>query len=187
MPATATHGHRNLTDIRNIIENSALREQVKEKSLKVFTRLAEAEAKVHGTSVEEVHFHEVGALDSIIDIVGGLAALERMGVEAVFCSPLHVGSGTVNCAHGTLPVPAPATLELIKDRPIYSTDVVGELLTPIGAAILTTLSKGFGGLPEMIVEKVGYGAGQRDLSIPNFLRVVIGEKTDNVHRTKTTV
>jgi pyridinium-3,5-bisthiocarboxylic acid mononucleotide nickel chelatase len=166
--------HRNLHDITKIIENSRLSPSVKKKSLQVFTRLAEAEAKVHRTSIEQIHFHEVGGMDAIIDVVGGVAGMESMGIEAVYCSPLHVGSGTVECAHGTLPVPAPATLELICGKPIYSTGVTGELLTPTGAAILTTLASGFGPMPEMIVESIGYGSGEKDLSIPNLLRISIG-------------
>ena len=168
------HHHRNLDDIRQIIENSKLSQNVKEKSIKIFTRLAEAEAKVHRTSVEEIHFHEVGAMDAIIDVVGGVAGMEALGIEGIYCSPLHVGSGAVQCAHGTLPVPAPATLELIREKPLYSSGIVGELLTPTGAAILTTLANGFGPIPEMIVEKIGYGSGEKDLSIPNLLRVSIG-------------
>ena len=153
---------------------------IKEKSIAVFVRLAEAEARIHSTPVEEVHFHEVGAMDSIIDIVGGVAGMEALGIDEVYCSPLHVGSGTVDCAHGTLPVPAPATLELVKGLPIYSTGVTGELLTPTGAAILTTLAQGFGGLPRMSVENVGYGAGTKDLEIANMLRVAIGRKIDDM-------
>ncbi len=168
------HHSRNLYDIVNIIKNSRLSRSIKEKSITIFTRLAEAEAKVHRNSIEQIHFHEVGAMDAIIDVVGGVAGMEAMEIEAVYCSPLHVGSGTVQCAHGTLPVPAPATLELIRDKPVYSTGVVGELLTPTGAAILTTLASGFGPMPEMIVERIGYGAGEKDPYIPNLLRVSIG-------------
>jgi pyridinium-3,5-bisthiocarboxylic acid mononucleotide nickel chelatase len=167
--------HRNLHDIRNIIENSRLNRSVKEKSIKIFTRLAEAEAKVHRTSIEQIHFHEVGAMDAILDVVGGVIGIEALGIEAIYCSPLHVGSGTVKCAHGTLPVPAPATLELIREKPIFSTGVTGELLTPTGAAILTTLASGFGPMPEMMVESIGYGSGEKDPPIPNLLRVSIGE------------
>jgi pyridinium-3,5-bisthiocarboxylic acid mononucleotide nickel chelatase len=168
------HHHRNLYDIQNIIKNSQLNQSVKEKSINIFIRLAEAEAKVHRVSIEKVHFHEVGAVDAVIDVVGGVVGMDTMGIKAVYCSPLHVGSGTVECAHGILPVPAPATMELIREKPIYSTDVAGELLTPTGAAILTTLAVGFGPMPEMIVKQIGYGSGERDLSIPNLLRVSIG-------------
>jgi pyridinium-3,5-bisthiocarboxylic acid mononucleotide nickel chelatase len=168
------HHQRNLYEIQNIIKNSQLSQSVKEKSINIFIRLAEAEAKVHRVSIEKVHFHEVGAMDAIIDVVGGVIGMETMGIEAVYCSPLHVGSGTVKCAHGILPVPAPATLELIREKPIYSTGVAGELLTPTGAAILTTLAGGFGPMPEMIVKHIGYGSGEKDLPIPNLLRVSIG-------------
>ncbi len=174
------HYHRHLSDIRNIIEKSELSGSIKKKTIKIFTRLAEAEAKVHRTSPEHIHFHEIGAMDSIIDVVGNVAGLEALGVDAIYCSSLHVGTGTVECAHGTLPVPAPATMELIRGKPIYSTGVKGELLTPTGAAILTTLSAGFGPMPEMTVEKIGYGAGQSEPSIPNLLRVSIGEKSNEI-------
>jgi uncharacterized protein (TIGR00299 family) protein len=151
---------------------------VKEKSLQIFTRLAEAEAQVHRTSIEQVHFHEVGAMDAIIDIVGAVIGFQAMGIEKLYCSALHVGSGMVECAHGTLPVPAPATLDLIKGKPIYSTGVKGELLTPTGAAILTTLASGFGAMPAMTVEATGYGAGTLDPPVPNLLRLTIGEAED---------
>ena len=172
------HHHRHLSHIREIIDGSDLDASVKEKSTAIFTRLAEAEARVHRSSVESVHFHEVGAMDAIIDVVGSVAALTALGIDKVFCSPLHVGSGTVECAHGTLPVPAPATAELIKGKPVYSTGVAGELLTPTGAAILTTLSSGFGPMPAMQVQQIGYGAGTQDPDIPNLLRVSVGDAGD---------
>ena len=174
------HHHRHLSHIRDIIDNSDLNASVKEKSMAIFVRLAEAEARVHRSSLESVHFHEVGAMDAIIDVVGGVIGLTSLGIDNVFCSPLHVGSGTVECAHGTLPVPAPATAELIKGKPVYSTGVKGELLTPTGAAILTTLSSGFGPMPAMTVEHLGYGAGTADPGMPNLLRVVIGEAKDDM-------
>jgi pyridinium-3,5-bisthiocarboxylic acid mononucleotide nickel chelatase len=174
------HHHRNLYEIQNIIKNSQLNQSVKEKSINIFIRLAEAEAKVHRVSIEKVHFHEVGAMDAIIDVVGSVVGMETMGIEAFYCSPLHVGSGTVECAHGILPVPAPATMELIREKPIYSTGVAGELLTPTGAAILTTLAVGFGPMPEMIVKHIGYGSGEKDLPIPNLLRVSIGWTNDEI-------
>jgi uncharacterized protein (TIGR00299 family) protein len=124
--------------------------------------------------VDAVHFHEVGAVDAIIDVVGAVSGLSLLGIESVYCSALHLGSGTVTCAHGTLPVPAPATLELVKGIPVYATEIRGELLTPTGAAILTTLSDAFAPMPAMTVEKFGYGAGMSDPDIPNLLRVVIG-------------
>jgi len=174
------HHHRHLDDIREIIGTSSLDESVKSRSLQVFTRLAEAEAKVHQTSVDLIHFHEVGAMDAIIDVVGSVSGLAALGVERVYCSPLHVGSGTVECAHGTLPVPAPATAELIKGKPVYSTGVKGELLTPTGAAILTTLASDFGPMPAMTVKSIGYGAGTSEPAIPNLLRLIIGESSVEV-------
>ncbi len=169
------HHHRHLSHIREIIENSPLSPEVREKSLHIFTRLAGAEARVHRTTPEAVHFHEVGAVDAIIDIVGAVAGLALMGVDKIFCSPLHTGSGTIRCAHGILPVPAPATAELVRGVPVYSTGVDGELLTPTGAAILTTLAENFGSMPPMVPERIGYGVGNADPEIPNLLRVCIGK------------
>ncbi len=174
------HHHRHLAHIRDMIAASDLDEKVKTRSTDIFVRLAEAEARVHRSTLEAVHFHEVGAMDAIIDVVGAVVGLAALGIDKVFCSPLHVGSGTIECAHGILPVPAPATAELIKGRPAYSTGVDGELLTPTGAAILTTLASGFGPMPAMTVNQVGYGAGTADPAIPNLLRVTIGEACDGV-------
>ena len=156
-----------------------------EKSIAIFTRLAEAEAKVHQTTIEQIHFHEVGAMDAIIDVVGAVAGIAALGIQKIFCSPLHLGSGTVECAHGTLPVPAPATAELVKGKPVYSTGDVGELLTPTGAAILTTLASDFGPIPAMSVERIGYGAGTSEPAIPNLLRVMIGQAAEDVKEVKT--
>lgn len=174
------HHHRHLQDIENIIQKSDLDETVKRRSIRIFHRLAEAEAKVHQTTVDHIHFHEVGAMDAIIDVVGSVAGLVALGVGRIYCSPLHVGCGTVECAHGTLPVPAPATAELIKGKPVYSTGVQGELLTPTGAAILTTLASGFGPMPPMTVETIGYGAGTSEPAIPNLLRLIIGESSEEI-------
>jgi uncharacterized protein (TIGR00299 family) protein len=168
------HHHRHLADIIAIIENSTLDAVVKRDSARIFRRLAEAEAKVHDTSPESIHFHEVGAMDAIIDVVGSVIGLNYLGIDTIICSPLHVGSGTVECAHGTLPVPAPATAELIRGKPVYATGVEGELLTPTGAAVLTTLADDFGPLPPMTVESIGHGAGTADRSIANMLRIFIG-------------
>jgi uncharacterized protein (TIGR00299 family) protein len=168
------HPHRGLQDIRGLIEASALPREIRQKSVAIFTRLAMAEARVHKTAVEAVHFHEVGAIDAIIDVVGAVSGLSLLGIEAVYCSAIHLGSGTVSCAHGILPVPAPATLELVKGIPVYATETRGELLTPTGAAILTTLARGFGPLPAMTIESSGYGSGMADPEIPNLLRVLIG-------------
>ena len=174
------HHHRHLHHIEEIIGQSNLSDPVKNQSLTIFRRLAEAEAKVHRTTIEAIHFHEVGAMDAIIDVVGAVAGLAALGIEKIYCSALHVGTGTVECAHGTLPVPAPATAELIQGKPVYSTGVEGELLTPTGAAILTTLSSDFGPMPAMKLEKVGYGAGNSELSIPNLLRIAIGDADEEL-------
>jgi len=174
------HHHRNLADIKSIIAQSDLEDSIQQKSITIFTRLAEAEAKVHQTTIEQIHFHEVGAMDAIIDVVGAVAGIAALGIQKIFCSPLHLGSGTVECAHGTLPVPAPATAELVTGKPVYSTGVVGELLTPTGAAILTTLASDFGPMPAMSVEKIGYGAGTSEPAIPNLLRVMIGQTAEDV-------
>ena len=179
------HPHRGLQDIRDLIEASSLSRDIRQKSMAIFSRLAMAEARVHRTEIETVHFHEVGAIDAIIDVVGAVSGLSLLGIEAVYCSALHLGSGTVTCAHGVLPVPAPATLELVKGLPVYATGVQGELLTPTGAAILTTLARGFGPLPMLTVEKSGYGSGMADPEIPNLLRVVIGKAASDIHDCET--
>ena len=165
---------RHLSDILDIIGESTLPGDVKQTCGRIFTRLAEAEAKVHGLDVEDIHFHEVGGLDAIVDVVGSVAGLKLLGIEEVYSSPLHLGTGFVECAHGRFPVPAPATLELVRGVPTYGRDVEAELVTPTGAAIITTLAKGFGPSPTMEVEAIGYGAGYRDLPIPNLLRVSVG-------------
>jgi uncharacterized protein (TIGR00299 family) protein len=169
------HHHRHLSHIREIIRSSSLDAAVKDRSLSIFTRLAETEARVHACDVESVHFHEVGAVDAIIDVVGAVAGIHLLGIEECHCSPIHLGSGTITCTHGVLPVPAPATALLVQGLPVYATDVVGELLTPTGAAILSTLCAGFGPMPPMVMERIGYGAGMSDPPIPNLLRIAIGE------------
>jgi uncharacterized protein (TIGR00299 family) protein len=173
------HHHRHLADIRNIISRSGLSDAIQQQSIAIFTHLAEAEARVHQTTADQIHFHEVGAMDSIIDITGAVIGIAAFGIQKVFCSPLHLGSGTVECAHGTLPVPTPATAEIIKGKPVYSSEVKGELLTPTGAAILTTLAADFGPMPPMIIEEIGYGAGTSDPAIPNLLRVMVGEMVED--------
>jgi pyridinium-3,5-bisthiocarboxylic acid mononucleotide nickel chelatase len=184
------HHHRHLADITDIIQKSTLSAAIKQDSIRIFKRLAAAEAKVHNTTVDKIHFHEVGAMDAILDVVGGVIGIHLLGIDTIICSPLHVGSGTVECAHGTLPVPAPATAELVRGKPVYATGVQGELLTPTGAAILTTLASDFGTLPSMTVEQIGHGAGTADRSIANMLRVFIGSapesgKTFDVEQTAT--
>lgn len=168
--------HRHLKHIREIIERAALPTSVSQRAMSIFTRLAEAEAAVHGTSIEKVHFHEVGAIDAIVDIVGASIAIERLGIEGVYCSAIPTGNGTVRCEHGLMPVPAPATAMLLKGVPIAESAEMAELTTPTGAAILRTLAVRFGSLPGMSIERIGIGAGQRDgATRPNVLRVLIGE------------
>jgi uncharacterized protein (TIGR00299 family) protein len=168
--------HRHLSHIEKIIGDSRLRDSVKERALKIFRRLGEAEARVHNVPVERIHFHEVGALDAIVDVVGACIGVELLGVERFVGSPLHVGSGMVEMAHGRFPVPPPAVAELLRGAPSYATDIVGELVTPTGAAIVTTLCESFGPLPRMRVEATGYGAGGREYeNFPNVLRVLVGE------------
>jgi pyridinium-3,5-bisthiocarboxylic acid mononucleotide nickel chelatase len=170
-----SHVQRHLQDINDIVDRSALSDDIKRSSKRVFDDLAGIEARIHHRSVDEVHFHEISGLDSIVDVVGSLVGLKKLGVEAVYASKIHVGTGLVECRHGTLPVPAPATLELLKGVPVYSKGIESELATPTGVAILKNISRGFGPMPEMTVDKVGYGAGSRELEIPNLLRVCIGE------------
>ena len=167
-----------MAEIQRIIKGSSLAPEVAADALAVFTILGHAEALVHGMGIEEVHFHEVGALDTIVDIVAAASALRLLGVDEVICSPIQVGSGTVRCAHGLLPVPAPATLEILKGIPIYATDLQGEFATPTGAALLKQFCTRFGPLPPLVVEAIGYGAGTRDTKIPNLLRATVGEAID---------
>jgi hypothetical protein len=170
------HHHRHLADILKIIDNSRLAATVKHRASQIFTRLAEAEARVHGMPVERIHFHEVGALDAIVDVVGACVCFELLGAERFYCSALHVGSGTVEMAHGRFPVPPPAVAELLKNAPVYATDIAGELVTPTGAAVVATICEGFGPVPRMRLERTGYGAGGREYkNFPNVLRVLVGE------------
>jgi len=173
-----THEHRSLKTILAIIDGAPLNESVKKRASRTFQLLGEAEAAIHSIPIETVHFHEVGALDTIVDIVCTAAGCEWLGVDRWMASPLNVGSGTVKCAHGTLPVPAPATLTLIGDAPVYSAGLPMERVTPTGAAILRMLDVTYGTLPAMRVEKRGYGAGGRDTpGEPNLLRLLVGEET----------
>jgi pyridinium-3,5-bisthiocarboxylic acid mononucleotide nickel chelatase len=174
------HKHRHLSDIKRIIEGSALSEPVKQRAVQIFTRLAEAEARVHNEPVEHVHFHEVGALDAIVDVVGAAICFEALRINRFVCSPVHVGSGMVKMAHGQFPIPPPAVTELLKGVPFYATDIKGELLTPTGAAIITTVCNEYGPIPQMLTETTGYGAGTREYpDFPNVLRVLLGESDDN--------
>lgn len=168
--------HRKLKDIEVIIRNSALDGPIKEKALKVFRRLAETEARVHGTDIEDVLFHEVGAIDAIIDITGTILGLHILGIGKFLSSPVNTGSGVFDSSHGMLPIPAPATMEMLKGFPVYSSGINKELATPTGVALLTTLAEGFCPLPAMEVTSVGYGAGTWDIEgSPNLLRFIIGE------------
>jgi hypothetical protein len=173
------HAHRHLSDILKIIYDSRLSDSVKERAAKIFSRLAEAEARVHNEPIEKIHFHEVGALDAIIDVVGAAICFDLLGIEHFLSSALHVGSGMVDMDHGRFPVPPPAVTELLKGAPFYSTEIKGELLTPTGAAIITTVCSEFGALPALKLEQTGYGAGTREYEkFPNVLRVLIGETAD---------
>jgi uncharacterized protein (TIGR00299 family) protein len=165
---------RRLVDIKSLIDRSLLSSHIKAESIRIFERLAEAEARVHGVDPGEVHFHEVGAVDSIIDIVGAMIGIEKLGIELCYASPLRVGCGTVLAEHGILPIPAPGTAELLRGAPIYAGDIQGEFVTPTGAAIITGICT-FGPLPPMITGSLGYGAGSRDpQGLPNVLRVTAG-------------
>ncbi|MGC7847803.1 nickel pincer cofactor biosynthesis protein LarC [Desulforudis sp. 1088] len=166
--------HRRLTDILRIISEASLAPQVKTSAQKVFARLAEAEARVHGISPSEVHFHEVGAVDAIVEVVGTCLALDFLGVEQIAVSPFPLGHGFVRCRHGLLPVPAPATLELLRGFPVRPANVEGETVTPTGAALATALAAATGPIPPMTVDAVGYGAGTADFGFPNILRAILG-------------
>lgn len=184
------HG-RHLSDIAEILRASSLSEQVQRQALAVFTRLADAEATIHGTTRDEIHFHEVGAVDAIVDIVGSCLLLEMLGVEQVVVSAIPCGTGSIHCQHGWMPIPAPATLELLQGFPVYSVNIRGELVTPTGAALVTTLAdhSTAGKIPTMRVIASGYGAGKKQFAPdrPNLLRVVLGEIEDAADQTPQTV
>ncbi|MFA5026813.1 MAG: LarC family nickel insertion protein, partial [Candidatus Methylomirabilota bacterium] len=170
------HPHRHLGAIEAIIRGGSLEPDTQQDAIRIFRRLAEAEATAHGVAVEKIHFHEVGALDAIADIVGAAWGIRRLGLAEVHVSPLNLGSGFVVGAHGTMPVPAPGTAALLAGFPTYSSGIQAELTTPTGAAILTTLAARFGPMPPLTAERIGYGAGRRELpEQPNLLRLVIGE------------
>ena len=191
-PHTHTHEHshehdhehgpsRHLSDIFKLLDDSHLDTEIRDTAKRVFDRLAEAEAKVHNTTKAKVHLHEVSGIDSIVDIVGSVIGLAHLNVDAVYASPLSLGRGFVRCAHGLMPVPVPGTMELLRGVPIHQTDIPKELVTPTGAALITTLSQEFGVMPQMRLDRVGYGAGTRDLEQrPNLLRLCLGEKTSEL-------
>ncbi|WP_422448130.1 nickel pincer cofactor biosynthesis protein LarC [Thermoanaerobacterium sp. DL9XJH110] len=167
------HPHRGLKDIYDIIDNSSLNPEIKQKSKEAFLKLARAEGKIHGRPPEEIHFHEVGAVDSIVDIVGACILTDMLSPDRIYASPVNVGSGTVECAHGVLPVPAPAAMELLKGIPVYSRGEEGELTTPTGALLLSIFVDEFGAMPSGVPESAGYGLGKADRRTPNVLRAVV--------------
>lgn len=173
-----THGpSRHLSDIFTILDNSDLEEAIIDRAKRIFDRLAAAEAKVHNTSKDQVHLHEVSGIDAIVDIVGAVVGLHLLEINEIHASPLSLGGGFVRCAHGLMPVPAPGTMELLRGVPVRQTEIRKELVTPTGAAIITTLADEFGTMPEMTIDQIGYGAGTRNLEEqPNLLRLCVGKK-----------
>lgn len=166
------HHHRKASDIFKLIDDSRLSERVKQRSKAIFYTIAHAEAKIHGMTIEDVHFHEVGAMDSIIDIIGGCIALEQLGIDTLYCSPIPTGNGKINIAHGIYPIPAPATAEILKNIPLAEFDVQSELTTPTGAAFAKSLVTQFGPFPSATMQEIGYGAGNKDFDFPNVLRFI---------------
>jgi len=174
-----SHSHRGLAEIRRIINAAQISATAKARAIKIFEALGAAEARVHNSDIEKIHFHEVGAIDAIVDIVCASVGAEALGVDEWVCSPLNVGGGSVVCAHGTFPIPAPATLELLKNAPVYSGEIQKELVTPTGAAIVSVLAARFASFPTMKAQKIGYGAGSRNFkNVPNVLRLTIGETAE---------
>lgn len=172
------NAHRHLSDIYEIIDKSSLNEYVKENAKKIFMVIAEAEAKVHGTTIDKIHFHEVGAIDSIVDVVSACILVDLLCVDKIYATTVPVGSGFVKCDHGIMPVPAPATIEILKDVPIKLNTVKGECTTPTGAAIIKTLCDDFVDVLELEVKQIGYGIGHKNFEIPNILRTVLGVKKE---------
>ena len=179
--------HRSLKDIYDIIDDSRLDKEIEKLSKEIFQKLAKAESKVHNIEIDKVHFHEVGAIDSIIDIVGTVIGIKKLQINNVFCSHLPLGNGFVSCSHGVIPIPAPATVEILKDIPVYSTNSKHEMVTPTGAAIITTLTKHFGDMPLLKIKKVGYGAGKTKMKHPNMLRVFLGDLQNDYNFDVTTM
>jgi len=173
---SSSHVHRNFNDIKELINQSDLSQQVKDLSINIFAKVAKAEAKVHNKEINQVHFHEVGAVDSIVDIVGTAILIEMINPDHIYSSAVSLGTGFVDAAHGRIPVPAPATIEILNDIPVFSTGVRGELVTPTGAAIIKTLAEDFIQLPEVEISKIAYGAGKKDFEITNLLRVYQAKK-----------
>ena len=182
------HGHRHLSDILDILEQSDLGADVTLTACQIFKRLAEAEAAVHGLPVEKIHFHEVGGLDTIVDVTGAVIGLHTLQIEEVYASAINVGGGKIQASHGELPVPAPGAAALLQGVPVYGSAVEAELATPTGVAIITTLAKGFGPLPSLTVTRIGYGAGRADLKgRANLLRIIVGEAITDVETDEVTV
>ncbi len=177
---------RNYKDIKALIEKSSLPENVKINSLTAFKKIAKAESHIHNKDIDTIHFHEIGGIDSIVDVIGSFLCVEYLGIKQIYASKIPLGSGSINCSHGTIPVPVPATLAILKDIPIKSSDAKTEIVTPTGAAIITTLATSFGAMPVMTIGKTGYGAGKRDTgsNLPNLLRIVLGE-TLNLEKKET--
>jgi len=171
---------RRLPEMLSIIQNSDLPPHIQTQASAVIHRLAETEARIHGTSIDKVHLHELGGIDTLVDIVGFILAIELLNIEELFVSPLPLGSGFIQSAHGKIPIPAPATIELLKGIPVHKLELEQELVTPTGAVLLTSLASGFGAFPPMKIENIGYGAGSRDLPLPNILRVFLGTKKDDL-------
>lgn len=169
---------RTFNNIKDLIENSALPEAVKSVSLEIFMRIARAESVIHNKPVDQVHFHEVGAVDSIVDIVGAAYGMHALGIIEVFASPLPLGHGMIKTQHGSIPVPAPAVLEILGDTPTYGRGIPTEIVTPTGAAVVKTLAGAFGTMPPMKLGNIGYGAGTKDIGVPNLLRIITGERLD---------
>ena len=174
------HVHRNLIDIYDIIDNSSLNNNIKENAKKIFMEVAKAEAKVHGTSIDKIHFHEVGAIDSIIDIVGACILIDLLCVDKIYATKVPLGSGFVKCAHGVIPVPAPAVVEILKDVPVKFGNVKGECTTPTGAAIIKTMCDEFVDQIEFETKQIGYGVGYKKFEVPNILRTFIGVKKNKM-------
>ena len=185
------HEERNLKEINEIIKKSKLDNEIKNTIKKIFLKIAIAEAKVHNKPVDKIHFHEIGAIDTIIDIAGAVIGFKKLGIDRIYCSKLNVGTGFVEFSHGKWPVPAPATAKILRNVPIYNNNIEAELVTPTGAAIITALASGFGEMPAMKVEKIGYGAGTKELEQPNVLRVFLGEldnmKNDTINIIETNI
>jgi uncharacterized protein (TIGR00299 family) protein len=167
--------HRHLIDIYKIIDESSIDEIVKKQSKEIFNKIAIAESQIHNTSIEKIHFHEVGAVDSIIDIIGACILIKELKIDKIYSSPLPLGSGFVKCMHGIIPIPSPATLELLKEIPVYQTNRKQELVTPTGAAIITSFTQDFVKMPMMKIEKIGYGSGKIKSKYPSLLRIFTGE------------